>query len=131
MNRLTIVLLLLAVGLGLLLINHDGGRTLGIDGVDGKAAQDAGRIVEGRVGLLQHRGDEARALDAAPFGDFAEEAPVQPLEPDATPAAAGHDDTEFGCVLIALDNRFEVGWRLDHGLGTVLSAHASPRRGPC
>ena len=31
MNRLTIVLLLLAVGLGLLLINHDGGRTLGID----------------------------------------------------------------------------------------------------
>ncbi|WCJ61444.1 TIGR02281 family clan AA aspartic protease [Agrobacterium tumefaciens] len=31
MNRLTIVLLILAVGLGLLLINHDGGRTLGID----------------------------------------------------------------------------------------------------
>ncbi|WCA57654.1 TIGR02281 family clan AA aspartic protease [Agrobacterium tumefaciens] len=31
MNRLTIVLLLLTVGLGLLLINHDGGRTLGID----------------------------------------------------------------------------------------------------
>ncbi|MGG2475560.1 TIGR02281 family clan AA aspartic protease, partial [Rhizobium sp. BR5] len=30
MNRLTIVLLLLAVGLGLLLINHDSGRTFGI-----------------------------------------------------------------------------------------------------
>ena len=31
MNRLTIVLLLLAVGLGLLVVNHNGGRTLGID----------------------------------------------------------------------------------------------------
>ncbi|HCD85170.1 MAG TPA: TIGR02281 family clan AA aspartic protease, partial [Agrobacterium sp.] len=31
MNRLTIVLLLLAVGLGLLLVNHDSGRTFGID----------------------------------------------------------------------------------------------------
>ncbi|SOC93918.1 aspartyl protease family protein [Rhizobium sp. AN5] len=31
MNRLTFVLLLLAVGLGLLLVNHDSGRTFGID----------------------------------------------------------------------------------------------------